>query len=323
LQPEDLNPSELPVELNPSESAGGGFDLAEAQKRGFKIPIPEKLSTLGELNAMALGAGAGILEEAGPNILKATGALMEMMPAYSGPVPPTPQMQELQAKRSTRTPAEFAKDVIDSPFTQAGIRTKKYFEEAIPRSEAEKESLLGQGSEMATAMTGYALAGAAGGGLAAASLIGMESFANHIINDFEELKGKMSEEEAGKLAMKKAAASGVLQTAIFAYLPKPLRKYGEKFIVDKFGEKALANFVGKRIGSAAQTTALFDSAAIAENIVSGRDPRTGIDASSISGILFGLVSPYGKTKSEIKQRIELSRKYSEPSPEELVQSKYI
>ena len=153
---------------------------------------------------------------------------------------------------------------------------------------------LAQGAEQATGMAGYAVAGPA-----APLVMGARSYADHIVNDYEEGKKKgLSEDESGSAALGKAMASGAFQAAVFEVLPKPLKTAAEKLIVNRFGEGALANFLGKRIGSAASTAGLFESSHVGENVVSGRPVTEGAGTAALSGALFGALTPFVETKRE-------------------------
>src|ERR1035437_5004991 len=125
-------------------------------------------------------------------------------------------------------------------------------------------------------------------------MIGLESFADHIVNDFEEGKKKgLSDDAAGNAAMNKALVSGGLQASIFALLPGPLKKVGEKLIVERFGEGALAKFLGNRAATSAETAALFETSHAGENVVSGRPVTEGVGSALLSGALMGAVTPRG------------------------------
>jgi hypothetical protein len=317
-------PSALPGVMQPSDLLQGQPQLGQPALDASQTmpyvppgqPTPEQSG--GILNNMALGAGKGFLQEAGPGIMKALGALSELVPPIStGPgsayVPQN--LVKEQLRRTERTPAQIAQDTQNNPLYQAGKTAQEYWKATIPTTPQEEESLAFKGPEQATAMAGYLASGPA-----APLLIGAESYADHIVNDYEDLKKNLGEEKAGEVAMQRAIQGGLLQAAVFEFLPKPLRKLGEKFIVDKFGSDALAKFVGKRVASAATTGQLFTASKIAENLNSGKDPTEGVAESEIGGILFGAVTPFGKTKQEVEQRAERQRRYSESSPEEQIQA---
>jgi hypothetical protein len=98
--------------------------------------------------------------------------------------------------------------------------------------------------------------------------MGLQSAGMHISDDFESLKksGK-SEDDAAERAMKNAMASGALQSTVFAALPKPLRKVGEKLIIEKIGGEGFKRWLAGRTSTAAEGAVLGAASGGGESVI--------------------------------------------------------
>jgi len=282
---------------------------------GF-IPPPSMISPSKDSGpepepAPAAGAARGFFE-AGGRLSQAFGALSEMMPLLPPGIPmPIPNVTELQRKRMERTPAQLAQDIQQNPLYKAGQVARDFPDEYLPISEAEKKSLWTQIPEQATGMAGYVASGPY-----APAVIGMEAFTEHIVNDYNEGKKKgLSDDEAGSQAMKKALAAGGVQAAVFTVLPPALRKAGDKFLIEKFGQDALAQFFVRRAAQTSETAGVMAAASAGENIVSGRPVTEGLGPATAGGALLGLVTPRGGPEVRPVTRAESAKPLPETSTE--------
>lgn len=274
-------------------------DLIKEQERLDSLPPPES----GLYGQAAMGTFAGTYGGVA-GVLKGIGAVTAMGFPGNFMAPPgayiPKEVQDIQRRMAERTPKEIVQAVKENPFTLLGQSVEEYWSETVPRSESEKRTFTSQTFEGAARMAPYFLARAG-----APWLIGAESLADHIINDSEELQKKgMSEDDAAKAAIGRGFASGALQASVFQFLPKQLRKTGEKFIVGRVGEAGLARFMAKRAASVAETSALFEASNVAETLVSGGGLK-GLEESFLptlaSGAIFGLFSPYHSVSEPVAQ----------------------
>jgi hypothetical protein len=267
-------------------------DLNENQLRDYLgQAFPPKT---GALTKAALGAGAGILQDLGPGMVKTLGVLSELGAAYPEmPPPPGTAAYEHEAERILRKPSETVKAVAENPIVKAAETARQFYQEAIPTTPQEEESLWYQVPREAAAMSKYPVLGAL-----APVEIGLESFANHLINDFEEYKKNFGEEEAARIAIDRGITSGMMQAAVFEFLPPVLRKAGEKYFIDKLGVQGFKRWMAGRAASMGQTGAVLEAAAIPENLISGRPAFEDWQRPLIAGGLLGAISPYGRTRAE-------------------------
>jgi hypothetical protein len=126
----------------------------------------------------------------------------------------------------------------------------------------------------------------------APAAIGLQSLGDHISRDWDEAKkaGK-SDEDAAAQALNTGLISGASQAAVFAVMPKPLRQAAEKYILEKFGQGALARIVKGRIVSAGENAALMGTSHAVENVVTGRPPLEGVPEAAGGGALLGAILP--------------------------------
>jgi RNA polymerase sigma factor (sigma-70 family) len=149
------------------------------------------------------------------------------------------------------------------------------------------------------------------GGFAAPALSGplapftmaMQSAGEHINNDYDELVKKgMSPRAASEETFKRATASGLTSEVIWSVLPTPLRKLGDKFLIDKFGVAGVKRFLLGRAAALGEGAVLGASTRIGENTTSGEDMFKGVGESAGGMAGLQLLFPRGKTSLEGQRR---------------------
>jgi hypothetical protein len=223
------------------------------------------------------------------------------------PVEPQPSRDAEEAlRKARRTSKQTLEEIRRDPLYQFGETITEGAKEAFPVS-----------PEMRKGWRGFAVgAGEATGGLfpliasgpLGPATIGVQSLGAHLGNDFEQLKAEgMGEEKAAEITLDRALRSGVTAGLIFQFLPGPLRKLGDKYLIDKFGETAVKRFAAGRAAGAAEGAVLMPAAHVAENIISERPATEGISESAAAGALMLGVMPRGRTKGEQAFRVNEPR----------------
>lgn len=235
----------------------------------------------------------GFMEAAG-RASQALGTVAEFAP-MAPPGVITPEIAQAEVARAQRPTAERIEGIRHSPFYQAGTVARQGPEELLPLTEQQKADKIGNVIEAAGGMAGYVASGPLAPGL-----IGTEAFTEHAVNDYDAgLKAGLSEEQAAARAMEKGIASGGIQAAIFAALPGPLRKLGDKYLIARFGAGKIAPFIARRVSHISEVGTLMGTAAAGENIVSGRPVLEGVPGAFGAGALLGGLTPRAPSPSTL------------------------
>lgn len=263
------------------------------QKPGFLSSYGQSLLKWSPFNPDVNKALASSLVRSGAALSRADAYRRQLIPV---PILPGDIPAYLsKPPTEVQTPAQAVKSALESPAARIADRAEALSEQYLkPSAEAEKTLPV----KTAEFIGGFAPLIASGP--AAPLTIGMQSFGEHIKNDYEAAKAKgLSDEEAGNLAFQKASASGALQAGVFAFLPKPLRSLGEKFIVDRVGSEGLKRFLAGRVASGLEGAALGAASQAGENVVQGKSPMENVGAAALGLGLPNLLFPYGKTRAEM------------------------
>lgn len=96
----------------------------------------------------------------------------------------------------------------------------------------------------------------------------------------DQIKKGATKDQAAKFAVDRAQATGVVQGALFAVLPKPLQKAGSRLIVDKIAGDGLMKFFANRVAQAGEGAVIGGVTKAAENITTDRPIGEGVPAAA-------------------------------------------
>lgn len=255
-------------------------------------PLKGASQEIGKLPGKFLETLGTVAEVAGPTIESAIGD--------PGIVP-----------QPTRTPAQVIQDVQANPLVRLGQKSQREAVEQVPITPEEETGFFTKVGRGAGSMVPYVVAGPA-----APALIGLESFTDHLTNDYEAEKSKgKSDDEAAKTAFEKGLVSGGLQATVFALLPKPLRKLGDKWLVSRYGYDTIKRFLAGRVANIGEGAVLGAASRISENAVEGEDLTKDVAESAAGmGALLG-ISPRGMTPEQQRDRFFSRRPNAPPGAE--------
>lgn len=231
------------------------------------MPAPKQGAIQGAANAFAQAAVKGAAQTpAGALLLgqraSPTGEWVGMAPPASALVPSWSDLRP--AKKPSA--AEQLKELQEDPISQWSKRVSDAAEETYPVAEENKGKFMTEGAGMA----GGFLTIAASGPMAPVQMAA-EAAGRHMMEDFKNLVDQgMDKEDAAGLTLKRATASGMGQGLVFSVLPAPLRSAAEKYIARRFGQKALARFIGEGLATGAEGAAVGGASAAAENVATGQ-----------------------------------------------------
>lgn len=245
-----------------------------------QAPLKGASQEIGKLPGKFLETLGTVAEVAGPSIESAIGD--------PGSVPKT-----------SRTPAQVIQDVQANPLVKVGRRSQQEAIARVPLTPQEETGITTKIGRGAGGMLPYVVAGPA-----APALIGLESFSDHLTNDFdtEKANGK-SDDEAAKIAFTKGITSGGIQATIFALLPKPLRNLGDKWLIDRYGSAVIKRFLASRAANAGEGATLFAASRISENALDGEDLSKGLLESAGSGAALLGLTPRGQPPEQQRRRV--------------------
>lgn len=208
---------------------------------------------------------------------------------------------DIQA-RAPKTAQETIARIQSNPMFQAGKELRDTATETFPVLPNERDSLATK------------VSGAAGQffpliatGPAAPATIGLQSYGEHIDNDYQQMiDAGVPKEEAAQKTLDRALGSGALQAGVFWALPKPLRKAGDKYLIDKFapllGEKAVTRFIASRAAQVGEGAVLGAASRAGENVVTGQPVGQGVGEAAAGLALIQGVTPRGLTPQAQEQR---------------------
>jgi hypothetical protein len=199
-------------------------------------------------------------------------------PGVGGETPTESDIAEFN-RRISLTPSQRLAEIHHGSAYQFGKSIQEVAEEAYPLSEEEKKGL--------TTKIGKAIGGflpMAATGPAAPATIGFQAIGEGLDNNYQSeiAKGK-TPDQAAESAINRSLVSGTVQAAIFAFLPAPLRKAGDKALIDKFARGILSRFLLKRAAQASEGAVLGATSKVSENVIEG-EPVTKDVASSAAGL---------------------------------------
>lgn len=255
-----------------------------------QAPLKGASQEIGKLPGKVLETLGTVAEVAGPLIESAIGD--------PGSVP-----------KNSRTPAQVIQDVQANPLVKVGRRSQQEAIAQVPLTSQEETGITTKIGRGAGGMLPYVVAGPA-----APALIGLESFSDHLTNDFdtEKSNGK-TDDEAAKIAFTKGIASGGIQATIFALLPKPLRKLGDKWLIDRYGSAVIKRFLASRAANAGEGATLFAASRISENALDGEDLSKGLLESAGSGAALLGLTPRGQSPDQ-QRRHAIEQQFPPASP---------
>lgn len=204
------------------------------------------------------------------------------------------QQREAFQKRLQLPRSEQLRQITTGPLYQWGKSLQEAAEETYPLSEEEKKGFT---THIGKAIGGF-LPMAATGPLAPAT-IGVQSIGEGLDANYQKelAKGK-TPEQAADSAITKSLATGAVQAAIFSFLPAPLKKTGDKALIDKFGRGVLSRFLLKRVAQAGEGAVLGATSKVSENVIEG-EPITKDVGSSAAGLgVMQAFFPRGATPDE-------------------------
>jgi hypothetical protein len=230
--------------------------------------------------------------------LKAIGAGLSQMPPVELDQQ-APSGEDIAAIRewSARTPEQKRAAIEQNPF----YKGSKFLEESgVMKTAGEKLPDYLKHDPM------FRLAGEVGayapivGSLGMAPItIGLQSAGEHIDRDYQQaINDGKSKDEATQIAFDGALKSGGMQTAMFAVLPGPLRKLGDRYLIDRLGETALKRILSKWVAQFGEGAVLGVASRMAENGASGHPLGKGVGESGTAMGLLQAMMPRGLTKAE-------------------------
>jgi hypothetical protein len=162
--------------------------------------------------------------------------------------------------------ASRLKAVQDNPVFAWGQAVQQAARELYPVSEEERGGLLTKAGEAAGGFLPLIASGPA-----APITVGLQSMGDKLEKTFSDqiAEGK-DPDEAAEHAFNQAKASGGFQAALFAVAPEPLRKLGDKMIVDKFGRGVVTKFLAGRVAQATEGAAIGGASQAGENVIEGK-----------------------------------------------------
>lgn len=266
-------PPEVEKDWTPPEA--GAEPAASWTPPEVQAPGQSTLKATGNALAQAAVKGVG-------HALQGAAAMVDRLPPNAFSEFDTPQSldqsQQFYEERARLSPAQQLQRVQSDPVYQKGKEIADIAPETYPVDPVRERQLLPKVGEMVGSLLPLAASGPA-----APVTIGLESLGSHLDNDFAALKKqdpKLTDDEAAQKTIERGLASGLTQATIFAALPPVLRKAGEKYLLEKFGESALAQFVGGRVAQAAEGGAIGAASAAGENLVSDRPVGEGVGMSA-------------------------------------------
>lgn len=257
--------------LGPSEAASNQDETVDALLDGRVEPQPTQGAIKGALNKVGQQYVRGV-----GNIAQGVATLIE-----SGPQPvPRGGFEPPESFIEYEPPAQTVKAIQSNPLYQFGKSINKAAPEAYPVSPANEKKVLTK----VGGVVGDFIPLIASGPLAPAT-VGVQSMGSHLENDFQTLKDQgLSDDEAAQKTLDRALLSGVTQSALFAILPGPLKKLGEKYLVSKASGK-IAEFAAKRLAESAEGATLFGASHVAENAIAEQPLTQGLGESLAAGAL--------------------------------------
>lgn len=277
------------------------FDTVEAKPGDvfdsldvFDQIAPDQGTVKAAANALAQEARRGL-----GHALQGAAAVQETMPitpqgygipgfAWSSPESPE---QRIQRERYglLEQPAKLIKTIQQNPIYQSGSELVETAPKVFPVDPTRQKEFIPK----AAGMVGSFLPLVASGPAAPAT-IGLQSVGAHIDEDWTAAKAEgASDDVAAQRALNRGLASGGLQAGIFFALPAPLRKAGEKYLVEKFGTSAVKEFMAGRVALGAEGAMLGATSTMAENVVSDRPLTQGVGAGAAGlGAMNLLLPPY-------------------------------
>lgn len=224
------------------------------------------------------GVGKTAAEEAatgGGAILKGVQTLADQgsLPTVDEGGVRDPQAAAINKANAALTPSEKFEQTKSGPAYQLGSFVQDAAKEFYAKGEYEKQhDVL---NAIAGSAGGFAPLVASGPG--APLTIGLQTVGSDLQSNYDRLiQSGATPDKAADVATKRALLSGALQSAIFEFLPKPLQKAGNKYIVDKIAGGALKKFLANRAAQGAEGAVLGGTSKVAENVVSGQPAGEGV-----------------------------------------------
>lgn len=238
--------------------------------------------------AAAVG-GANVLK--GAQVIASTpipaNAAPGFVPAASNALPRETSIQQLERTKQ-------------GSLYQLGSFIEDAAKEYYAKNPHEQEGAVAKGLNAAAEAAGGFAPLVASGPLAPAT-IGLQTVGADMDENFKQATARgMTPDKAAEFAINRAVASGVMQATLFELLPAPLRKAGEKLIVDKLAKGALSRFFANRVAQAGEGAALGAVSQVASNVVGDRPVTEGVGeaAGGLALIQAAMPRPGGPVRGE-------------------------
>jgi hypothetical protein len=271
-------------------------------------PVPEQgnwLSRWADRQAPLKGAGEAAAELPGKTLQWITAATRAALPSMA---------EDTDADRGVSAPINKSEEIertISDPAVVLGKNLQDKAHGITGLTDEERKGIftgIGAGA--------VNLAPLVASGPLAPLVMGAESYANHLVNDYTAAKkeGK-SDDEAAEIAGDRARASGLTEATIWTVVPKVLKPVFEKYLIDKYGAKWFSNFLTKRAAMAGEIGATSGVSQAGQNVIEGKPVGENVPEAVGSGALMGVFTPGGKTKSEQEAKQEAERAMLGPNGE--------
>lgn len=205
-----------------------------------------------------------------------------------------------QIESGQGTNADVLEKTRQGPLHQLGSFVEEAARDYYAKNPKEAEGTVSKGLNAAAEAAGGFAPLIASGPLAPVT-IGLQTVGADMDENFKRATERgMSPDQAADFAVNRALASGVMQATLFEALPAPLRKLGDKVIVDQLAKGALSRFFANRVAQASEGALLGGASQVASNIAADRPATEGVgEAAQGLGIIQGLMPrPGGPVRGE-------------------------
>lgn len=242
-------------------------------------------------------SGAEAAAAGGSNTLKGAQVIASQpIPANAGPgfIPAAANAQ------APESPAQQFERTKQGPLYQLGSFIEDAAKDYYAKNPHEAEGTVSKGLNAAAEAAGGFAPLIASGPLAPAT-IGLQTVGADMDENFKRAKERgMDDNKAADFAISRAMASGAMQAVLFEALPGPLKKLGDRVVVDKLAKGALSRFFANRVAQAGEGAVLGGASQAASNIAADRPATEGVgEAAQGLGIIQGFMPrPGGPVRGE-------------------------
>lgn len=258
----------------------------EQQERVTEITrdstMMDKVKGLGKSTAEAGAVGGGGFLKGLGNLMADIGPMGDMQGFQMSP-DFIRAREQFMKMRQNETPLEHMERIKKDPIYQLGQFIQDSAHEAYSKNPHEDEGAVSKALNAAGEAAGGFAPLIASGPMApvTAALQTTGDEMDRIYQD--QIKKGVDPQRAADFAQKRALLSGGVQGALFALLPKPLQKAGNKIIVDRIAGTAFTKFMANRLAQATEGAAMGGASAVASNVAADRPATEGV-AEAASGL---------------------------------------